>query len=180
MQERLLGWNFPPEHSNLVHPHWRGYLAPQKYWHLSLALVYMILLIFSTVGNGCVVWIFSTYVFSLKKRENILKLKGKNIEMKISLFIYRSKSLKTPSNMFIVNLAVFDIVMLLEIPMLLVNSFLERTVGWELGCDIYAVLGSVSGIGSAITNAAIAFDRYRLVFICPYHQTNLTKSSCKQ
>lgn len=45
--------------------------------------------------------------------------------------------------------------------MLIVNSFYQRMIGWELGCDIYAALGSISGMGSAITNAAIAYDRYR-------------------
>lgn len=45
--------------------------------------------------------------------------------------------------------------------MLIVNSFLERTIGWETGCDVYALLGAISGMGQAITNAAIAFDRYR-------------------
>lgn len=45
--------------------------------------------------------------------------------------------------------------------MLIVNSFLERTIGWETGCDVYALLGAISGMGQAISNAAIAFDRYR-------------------
>lgn len=137
MQEHLLGWNIPPEHAGLVHPHWRGFLAPGKYWHIGLALIYFMLMIISCVGNGCVIWIFTT-----------------------------SKSLRTASNMFVVNLALFDLVMMLEMPMLIANSFLERTIGWELGCDIYAALGGISGIGSAITNAAIAFDRYRTIS-CP-------------
>ena len=60
MQEHLLGWNIPPEHSDMVHPHWRGFLAPAKYWHIGLALVYFMLMVLSLVGNGCVVWIFTT------------------------------------------------------------------------------------------------------------------------
>uniref|UniRef100_A0ABD2WQW7 G-protein coupled receptors family 1 profile domain-containing protein n=1 Tax=Trichogramma kaykai TaxID=54128 RepID=A0ABD2WQW7_9HYME len=137
VQDHLLGWNIPQDHMELVHPHWRGFVAPGKYWHIGMALVYFMLLVMSFVGNGCVVWIFST-----------------------------SKALRTPSNLFIINLAIFDLVMAVEIPMLIVNSFVERPVGWELGCDIYAALGSVSGIGSAITNAAIAYDRYRTIS-CP-------------
>lgn len=137
MQERFLGWNIPPEHMDIVHIHWRGYLAPGKYWHIGLALLYFMLFVMSVVGNGCVVWIFST-----------------------------SKALRTPSNMFVINLAVFDLTMALEIPMFIVNSFLQRIWGWGVGCNIYAALGSVSGIGSAITNAAIAFDRYRTIS-CP-------------
>ncbi|XP_012271890.1 opsin, blue-sensitive [Orussus abietinus] len=137
MQERLLGWNVPPEHLELVHPHWRGFLAPGKYWHIGLALIYFMLLVLSFVGNGCVVWIFTT-----------------------------SRSLRTPSNIFVVNLALFDLLMALEMPMLIVNSFLERMMFWEVGCDVYAILGSISGIGSAINNAAIAFDRYKTIS-CP-------------
>lgn len=137
MRERFLGWNVPPEHSDLVHPHWRGFIAPGKFWHMGLALIYFMMFIMSIVGNGCVIWIFST-----------------------------SKSLRTASNMFIVSLAVFDMLMMCEMPMFLVNCFMERMIGWELGCDIYALFGSISGMGQAITNAAIAFDRYRTIS-CP-------------
>ncbi|XP_063980444.1 opsin, blue-sensitive [Diachasmimorpha longicaudata] len=137
MQDRLLGWNIPPDHSDLVHPYWRGFLAPGKFWHIGLSLIYFMLMVLSIVGNGCVVWIFST-----------------------------SKSLRTPSNMFVINLAIFDLIMMLDMPMFLVNSYLGRPMGWELGCDLYAAFGSISGIGSAINNAAIAFDRYKTIS-CP-------------
>ncbi|XP_049778983.1 opsin-2 [Schistocerca cancellata] len=134
----LLGWNVPTEHLDLVHPHWRSFQVPNKYWHFGLAFVYFMLICMSSLGNGIVLWIYAT-----------------------------TKSIRTPSNMFIVNLALFDILMLLEMPMLVVNSlFYQRPVGWELGCDIYAALGSVAGMGSAINNAAIAFDRYRTIS-CP-------------
>ncbi|XP_012060728.1 PREDICTED: opsin, blue-sensitive-like [Atta cephalotes] len=135
--QHFLGWNFPPEHADLVHPHWRVFLAPGRLWHVALALIYFLLLMLSLLGNGIVIWIFST-----------------------------SKSLRTPSNIFILNLAVFDLLMATEMPMLIINSFLERTIGWETGCDVYALLGAISGMGQAITNAAIAFDRYRTIS-CP-------------
>ena len=79
---KLLGWNLPPEHQHLVHPHFKGYPAPvgtffnlmisdygvmielimfQPYYqHLLFALVYFILLCSSVLGNGIVIWIFST------------------------------------------------------------------------------------------------------------------------
>lgn len=63
--------------------------------------------------------------------------------------------------MFVINLAIFDFMMMLEMPLLVLNSFHQRLLGYQLGCDIYAVLGSLSGIGGAITNAVIAFDRYK-------------------
>ncbi|KZC05676.1 Opsin, blue-sensitive [Dufourea novaeangliae] len=136
-RERFLGWNVPPEYSDLVHPHWRAFHAPGKFWHIGLALIYTVLLLMSVVGNGCVIWIFST-----------------------------SKSLRTASNMFIVSLAVFDLLMAAEMPMFLVSCFMERMIGWEVGCDVYAILGGLSGMGQSITNAAIAFDRYRTIS-CP-------------
>lgn len=47
--------------------------------------------------------------------------------------------------MFIVNLAIFDLLMMLEMPMFIANSFYERLLGYDLGCTIYAALGSLSG-----------------------------------
>lgn len=55
--------------------------------------------------------------------------------------------------------------------MLILNSFSEHMTGWKIGCDIFAAFGSVAGIGSAVTNAAIAYDRYRYVLKIGY--TNL-------
>lgn len=65
--------------------------------------------------------------------------------------------------MFIVNLAIFDLCMATEMPLLLYNSFHQRIVGGETLCIIYALLGSFSGIGAAATNAAIAYDRYKTI-----------------
>ncbi|CAD7086067.1 unnamed protein product [Hermetia illucens] len=131
---KVLGWNLPSEHLHLVHPHWRGYPAPPFFYHLLLVLIYFALMVTSAFGNGIVIYIFTT-----------------------------SKSLRTPSNVLIVNLAIFDFIMMLEMPMFLANSCFERIVGFELGCNIYAALGSVSGIGAAITNAMIAYDRYKAI-----------------
>lgn len=131
---KMLGWNLPPEEQALVHEHWRVFPAPPYHMHLLLAMIYFVLMIVSCIGNGIVVWIFST-----------------------------SKSLRNGSNMFIVNLAFFDLLMMLEMPMFLVNAVSERMVGYGDACTVYAVLGSVSGMGAAISNAVIAFDRYRTI-----------------
>lgn len=131
---KLLGWNLPSDQMHLVHEHWRDFPAPPYFMHLLLALIYFVLMNLSLIGNGIVVWIFTT-----------------------------SKSLRNGSNMFIVNLAIFDLLMMCEMPMFLVNAFSERLVGYETGCAIYAALGSVSGIGGAISNAVIAYDRYRTI-----------------
>lgn len=132
--EHMLGWNIPEEHQDLVHEHWRNFPAVSKYWHYGLAFIYTILMLASLSGNGIVIWIFST-----------------------------SKSLRSASNMFVINLAVFDLMMMIEMPLLITNSFYQHILGYQLGCDIYAVLGSLSGIGGAMTNAIIAFDRYKTI-----------------
>jgi r-opsin len=65
--------------------------------------------------------------------------------------------------LFIVNLAIFDLCMMLEMPMLLYNSYYQRIMGGDVACTIYAILGSFSGIGGSATNAAIAYDRYKVI-----------------
>ncbi|XP_062546078.1 opsin-3-like [Armigeres subalbatus] len=130
----MLGWNLPSDQQHLVHDHWKHFPDPPYYMHLLLALIYFVLMNVSLIGNGIVVWIFTT-----------------------------SKSLRNGSNMFVVNLAIFDLLMMCEMPMFLVNSFSGRLIGYETGCAIYAALGSLSGIGGSITNAVIAYDRYRTI-----------------
>jgi r-opsin len=61
------------------------------------------------------------------------------------------------------NLAVFDLLMATEMPFFIGNSFYERLRGHSLACNLYASAGALSGIGGAITNAMIAFDRYKCV-----------------
>uniref|UniRef100_A0A8D9EIQ1 Opsin, blue-sensitive n=2 Tax=Cacopsylla melanoneura TaxID=428564 RepID=A0A8D9EIQ1_9HEMI len=133
-EQHMLGWNIPPEHGELVHIHWRNYHAPENTWHFIMAAVYFCLMLLSTSGNGIVIYLFMT-----------------------------TKSLKTPSNLFIFNQALLDLCMMINMPMLVLNSFHQRIVGWELGCDIYGLFGSIAGFGSAMNNAVIAYDRYRTI-----------------
>lgn len=57
---KLLGWNLDQEDLELLHPHWQSYEAPPFYYHLMLAIIYFFLMCSSALGNGIVVWIFST------------------------------------------------------------------------------------------------------------------------
>lgn len=54
-----------------------------------------------------------------------------------------------------------DMMMFVNIPWLIINSVAGHIVGWETGCDVYGFFGSLGGMGSAMNNAIIAFDRYR-------------------
>lgn len=74
---------------------------------------------------------------------------------------YRAQTLRTPSNMFVVNLAICDFFMMIKTPIFIYNSFNTGFALGHLGCQIFGIIGSMTGIGAAITNAAIAYDRYR-------------------
>lgn len=79
-------------------------------------------------------------------------------------YFFRAKTLRTPSNIFVVNLAILDTIMLIKSPIMIYNSFYQ---GYALGhqaCRIFGITGSFSGIGASATNAAIAYDRYRYRF----------------
>jgi hypothetical protein len=57
---RLLGWNLEEDELVLLHPHWQSYEAPPFYYHLLLGIIYFFLMCTSALGNGIVIWIFTT------------------------------------------------------------------------------------------------------------------------
>jgi r-opsin len=65
--------------------------------------------------------------------------------------------------MFIINLAICDFVMMLKAPIFLYNTFYRGFASGILGCKIFALMGSLSGIGAGMTNAAIAYDRFSTI-----------------
>ncbi|XP_030630409.1 melanopsin-like [Chanos chanos] len=80
-----------------------------------------------------------------------------------ALVIYvfcRSRTLRTPGNMFVVNLAVADFCMsLTQSPVFFVASLHHRWVFGERACELYAFCGGLFGICSMMTLTAIAADR---------------------
>jgi r-opsin len=75
-------------------------------------------------------------------------------------FCAEQRYIKTPSNMSVVNLAIMDFLMMLKTPVFIYNSFHKGFAAGHLTCHIFAFVGSCSGIGAAVTNACIAYDRY--------------------
>ncbi len=67
--------------------------------------------------------------------------------------------------MFVVNLAFSDLCMMLtQFPMFVFNSFAGGV--WLFGpfmCELYACTGSIFGLGSIATMAAISYDRYNVI-----------------
>ncbi|KZS12137.1 UV wavelength opsin [Daphnia magna] len=133
-ESRMNGWNTPADYKSYVHPHWLSYEEPNPMLHHLLGVLYIFFMIASCLGNGIVIYIFST-----------------------------TKELKTPSNILILNLAICDFIMMIKTPVFIVNSFNEGPVFGRLGCSIYGLLGAYVGPCSAVTNAAIAYDRYRCI-----------------
>ncbi len=80
-----------------------------------------------------------------------------------ALVIYvfcRSQTLRSPSNLLVVNLAVADFLMsLTQSPVFFVASLHRRWVLGELACELYAFCGALFGITSMMTLTAIAVDR---------------------
>lgn len=75
--------NVLPEMLYLIHPHWYQFAPINPLWHGILAFVMVVLGSVSVIGNGMVVYIFLS-----------------------------TKSLRTPSNMFVINLALSDFLMM--------------------------------------------------------------------
>ncbi|KAJ6661607.1 hypothetical protein lerEdw1_013846 [Lerista edwardsae] len=76
----------------------------------------------------------------------------------------RSRSLRTPANMFIINLSVSDFLMsVTQCPVFFTSSLNKRWTFGEKGCELYAFCGALFGIASMITLTVIALDRYFVI-----------------
>nr|BAO73879.1 opsin [Hasarius adansoni] len=129
-----------------VPDYWKQFRAPAPYLHYILGILYICLMSVALIGNAIVMYIFSV-----------------------------SKSLRTPTNMFVIGLALADLLMMSKTPVFIYNCFHLGPVFGQLGCDIYGVVGTYSGIGSAFCNAVIAYDRYRVI-VHPFSKSGMTKT----
>ncbi|XP_055550636.1 rhodopsin-like [Wyeomyia smithii] len=125
----------PPEMLHLVDAHWYQFPPLNPLWHSILGFTIFILACVSVAGNGCVMYIFMT-----------------------------TKALRTPSNLFVVNLAFSDFFMMFCMaPPLIINCYNETWVFGPLACQIYGFLGSLFGCVSIWSMTMIAFDRYTVI-----------------
>lgn len=125
----------PPEMLHLIDAHWYQFPPMNPLWHALLGFVIGILGMISVIGNGMVVYIFTT-----------------------------TKSLRTPSNLLVINLAISDFLMMLCMsPAMVINCYYETWVLGPLFCELYALAGSLFGCGSIWTMTMIAFDRYNVI-----------------
>ncbi|XP_011882363.1 PREDICTED: rhodopsin-like [Vollenhovia emeryi] len=125
----------PPDMVHLIDPHWYQFPPLDPLWHKILGLVMIVLGLMGWIGNGVVV-----YVFLL------------------------TPSLRTPSNLLVINLAFSDFVMMMIMsPPMVINCYYETWVLGPLMCDIYAMVGSLCGGASIWTMTAVALDRYNVI-----------------
>uniref|UniRef100_A0AAQ6II62 G-protein coupled receptors family 1 profile domain-containing protein n=1 Tax=Anabas testudineus TaxID=64144 RepID=A0AAQ6II62_ANATE len=76
----------------------------------------------------------------------------------------RSRSLRSPANMFVINLAITDLLMCItQTPTFFITSMHKRWIFGEKACELYAFCGALFGICSMITLTVIAVDRYFVI-----------------
>ncbi|XP_068213776.1 compound eye opsin BCRH1-like [Palaemon carinicauda] len=129
--------DFVPEHiKHMVHQHWYSFPPVNPMWHYLLGVMYMILGFFSITGNGLVIYLY-----------------------------IKSKELKTPANLLIVNLSLSDLIMLTtNFPAFTYNCF--NGGKWMFSpffCELYAALGAVTGVCSIWSLVMISYDRYNII-----------------
>lgn len=56
---KMLGWNVPADDLKQIPEHWLSYEEPEASLHYLLGILYIAFTVFSLVGNGLVIWIFS-------------------------------------------------------------------------------------------------------------------------
>jgi len=126
----------PDQIRHMIHPHWDTFPPVNPMWHYVLGLVYLILGSISMFGNGMVLLLF---------------LKNKN--------------LRSPANHLVANLAFSDMCMMLsQFPFFAYNCFSGGV--WMFSpffCELYACLGSITGLCSIWSLAFISFDRYNVI-----------------
>nr|APY20503.1 long wavelength sensitive opsin [Hypocaccus fitchi] len=125
----------PPDMLHLIDPHWYQFPPLNPLWHAILGLVIGVLGFISISGNGMVVYIFCC-----------------------------TKSLRTPSNLLVVNLAFSDFCMMLAMsPAMVINCISETWVLGPFMCELYGMFGSLFGCVSIWTMTFIALDRYNVI-----------------
>ncbi|KAF7996782.1 hypothetical protein HCN44_002428 [Aphidius gifuensis] len=126
----------PDDMLHLVPPQLYQYPPMETFWYTALNFVLANVVILGWAGNGIVVFIFLC-----------------------------TPTLRTPSNLLIVNLAISDfLITCMNVPMI-INCWYETWVLGPLMCDIFGVVSSICGCTSIWTMVAIARDRYNAIVI---------------
>ncbi|CAH1173477.1 unnamed protein product, partial [Phaedon cochleariae] len=125
---------FHDEQISDINVHWLTFPPPDDGHFYALGVLYIFLMIFGLTGNFLVVFLFT-----------------------------RCKTLRTPANTLIVNLAISDGLMTIKAPIFIFNSFSRGPALGYIACQIYGFLGGLTGTLSIITLSVISFDRYFVI-----------------
>ncbi|XP_055839925.1 opsin Rh6 [Episyrphus balteatus] len=130
-----LAESVPAEIFHMIDSYWYQYPPMEPMWFGIIGFVISVLGVMSLTGNFVVIYVFTS-----------------------------AKTLRTPSNLFVVNLAVSDFCMMFTMfPPVVLNGFYGT---WILGpflCELYGLFGSLFGCVSIWTMTMIALDRYNVI-----------------
>lgn len=128
--------NLPEEVQEVVDAHWSQFPPANPLIPHFFGILFFFLWMISFFGNGCVIYIF-------------LKV----------------KSLRTATNMFVINLALSDLIMMTTMgPPVTINVFMQRYWAWgATGCKLYGFIGAVCGVVSILSMVVIGYDRYNVI-----------------
>ncbi|CAG9807712.1 unnamed protein product [Chironomus riparius] len=124
-----------PEMRHMVSDHWSQFPPMNPLWHSILGFTIFCIAIISMIGNYVVISVFTS-----------------------------TKSLRSPSNLLVVNLAFSDFLMMFTMgPPMVMSCYHETWIYGPLACELYAAAGSLFGCVSIWTMTLIAFDRYNVI-----------------
>ncbi|XP_071517803.1 rhodopsin-like [Panulirus ornatus] len=125
----------PKELLHMVDPHWYQFPPMNPLWYGLLGFFMVVMGFLSVFGNAVVIWVFMN-----------------------------TKSLRSPANSLVVNLAFSDFLMMLTMfPPMVISCYWQT---WTLGaffCELYAFFGSLFGCVSIWTMLWITLDRYNVI-----------------
>ncbi|XP_042882563.1 rhodopsin-like [Penaeus japonicus] len=129
----------PESMLHMIHSHWYQFPPMNPLWYGLLGFWMTVMGTLSVAGNFVVIWVFMN-----------------------------TKSLRSPANLLVVNLAISDFFMMLTMtPPLLVNAYWGTWILGALFCEVYAFLGSFFGCVSIWTMVFItAIMCFRCLCIC--------------
>lgn len=140
------GLHYPPDAKHIdgasedvllsVHEHWHQFPPIHPMYQHFISFIFFFLWFFSVIGNGLVIYIF-----------------------------LKTKSLRTPSNMLVVALALSDMIMMItQVPPVVINAFISRYWCWgPVLCDVYGFTGGLFGVASLWLIIFIGYDRYNVI-----------------
>ncbi|CAH8664228.1 hypothetical protein MS3_00004199 [Schistosoma haematobium] len=99
----------------------------------------------------------------------VVGITGVCLNLLVIIFFTMFKSLRTPSNILVVNLAISDLGFsaVIGFPLKTMAAFNNFWPWGKIACDIYGLAGGLFGFVSLSTIAAVALDRY-LVIATPF------------